>query len=169
MDYYSYFAVFHLSQGFRVWLPCYKWGTTLNARFIASKIIGTHDATYGHNFVYLFCVKLQLACLKRAFLFPVFHFRGHNSTGDLKLLDRSSPLFSSSSLPGDPELQGFRRRASTFSHSPTSSSVLEYSPLQNLPHEGQDPAAATKPKLVRHYSVSTDSPHQSKWGEFLFI
>ncbi|XP_037554187.1 TBC1 domain family member 1 [Nematolebias whitei] len=92
---------------------------------------------------------------------PTSPLRGHNSTGDLKLLDRSSPLFSSSSLPGDPELQGFRRRASTFSHSPTSSSVLEYSPLQKLPHAGQDPGAATKPKLVRHYSVSTDSPHQS--------
>uniref|UniRef100_A0A3Q2ZPJ5 TBC1 domain family member 4 n=1 Tax=Kryptolebias marmoratus TaxID=37003 RepID=A0A3Q2ZPJ5_KRYMA len=87
-------------------------------------------------------------------------FRGHNSTGDLKHLDTSPPLFSSSSLPDDPEPQGFRRRASTFSHSPTPSSVLE-SPLQKVSHAGQDPSAATKPKLVRHYSVSTDSPHQS--------
>ncbi|XP_017262173.1 TBC1 domain family member 1 isoform X2 [Kryptolebias marmoratus] len=92
---------------------------------------------------------------------PTSPLKGHNSTGDLKHLDTSPPLFSSSSLPDDPEPQGFRRRASTFSHSPTPSSVLE-SPLQKVSHAGQDPSAATKPKLVRHYSVSTDSPHQSK-------
>nr|XP_054607526.1 TBC1 domain family member 1 isoform X1 [Nothobranchius furzeri]XP_054607527.1 TBC1 domain family member 1 isoform X1 [Nothobranchius furzeri] len=89
--------------------------------------------------------------------------RGHNSTGDLKLLGSSPPLsFTSSSLPGDPELQGFRRRASTFSHSPSSSSVFEFSPLHKLSHTGQDTNTSSKPKLVRHYSVSTDSPHQSK-------
>nr|XP_054607528.1 TBC1 domain family member 1 isoform X2 [Nothobranchius furzeri] len=88
--------------------------------------------------------------------------RGHNSTGDLKLLGSSPPLsFTSSSLPGDPELQGFRRRASTFSHSPSSSSVFEFSPLHKLSHTGQDTNTSSKPKLVRHYSVSTDSPHQS--------
>uniref|UniRef100_A0A1A8LV36 TBC1 domain family member 1 n=1 Tax=Nothobranchius pienaari TaxID=704102 RepID=A0A1A8LV36_9TELE len=88
--------------------------------------------------------------------------RGHNSTGDLKLLGSSPPLsFTSSSLPGDPELQGFRRRASTFSHSPSSSSVFEFSPLHKQSHSGQDTNTSSKPKLVRHYSVSTDSPHQS--------
>uniref|UniRef100_A0A1A7XU50 TBC1 (Tre-2/USP6, BUB2, cdc16) domain family, member 1 n=1 Tax=Iconisemion striatum TaxID=60296 RepID=A0A1A7XU50_9TELE len=95
---------------------------------------------------------------------PTSPLRGHNSTGDLKLLGSSPPLsftYSSSSLPGDPELQGFRRRASTFSHSPSSSSVLEFSPLHKRSHTGQDPSASSKPKLVRHYSVSTDSPHQS--------
>uniref|UniRef100_A0A665WHQ0 TBC1 domain family member 4 n=1 Tax=Echeneis naucrates TaxID=173247 RepID=A0A665WHQ0_ECHNA len=78
-------------------------------------------------------------------LFSCNFFRCHNSTGDLKRLDASLPLSpSSSSLPGDAQPQGFRRRASTFTHTP------------------QDPTAATKPKLVRHYSVSTDTPHQSK-------
>uniref|UniRef100_M4AE57 TBC1 domain family member 1 n=1 Tax=Xiphophorus maculatus TaxID=8083 RepID=M4AE57_XIPMA len=95
--------------------------------------------------------------------FPCHLLRGHNSTGDLKLLDSSIPLTSSSSsLPGDPEPQGFRRRASTFSHSPTPSSVLEDSPLYMQTHSPQELSAATKPKLVRHYSVSTDNPHQSK-------
>ncbi|XP_047221462.1 TBC1 domain family member 1 isoform X3 [Girardinichthys multiradiatus] len=94
---------------------------------------------------------------------PTSPLRGHNSTGDLKLLDSSVPLSSSSSsLPGDPEPQGFRRRASTFSHSLTPSSVLEDSPLFMWTHTPQDLSAATKPKLVRHYSVSTDSPHQSR-------
>uniref|UniRef100_A0A8C6LDH9 TBC1 domain family member 1 n=1 Tax=Nothobranchius furzeri TaxID=105023 RepID=A0A8C6LDH9_NOTFU len=94
---------------------------------------------------------------------PCLFFRGHNSTGDLKLLGSSPPLsFTSSSLPGDPELQGFRRRASTFSHSPSSSSVFEFSPLHKQSHTGQDTNTSSKPKLVRHYSVSTDSPHQSK-------
>ncbi|GAA6214699.1 TBC1 domain family member 1 [Lates japonicus] len=93
---------------------------------------------------------------------PTSPLRCTNSTGDLKRLDTSLPLSpSSSSLPGDAQPQGFRRRASTFSHPPTPSSVLEYSPVHTLTHTPQDPTAATKPKLVRHYSVSTDTPHQS--------
>ncbi|XP_062291496.1 TBC1 domain family member 1 isoform X1 [Scomber scombrus] len=92
---------------------------------------------------------------------PTSPLRCHNSTGDLKRLDTSLSLSpSSSSLPGDAQPQGFRRRASTFSHSPTSTSA-EYSPLHTVTHKPQDPTAATKPKLVRHYSVSTDTPHQS--------
>ncbi|KAL7856208.1 hypothetical protein AOLI_G00198120 [Acnodon oligacanthus] len=73
--------------------------------------------------------------------------RSHNSTGDLKRLEaaESSP---------DPQAQGFRRRASTISHSPSLS-------VSNLTVPTERPTAATKPKLVRHYSVSTDSPHQS--------
>ncbi|XP_027138460.1 TBC1 domain family member 1 isoform X1 [Larimichthys crocea] len=93
---------------------------------------------------------------------PTSPLRCHNSTGDLKRLDSSLPLSpSSSSLPGDSQPQGFRRRASTFSHPPTPSSA-EYSPVHALTLTPQDPTAATKPKLVRHYSVSTDTPHQSK-------
>ncbi|KAM8771915.1 TBC1 domain family member 1 isoform 1-T1 [Acanthopagrus schlegelii] len=93
---------------------------------------------------------------------PTSPLRCHNSTGDLKRLDPSLHLSpSSSSLPGDSQPQGFRRRASTFSHPPTPSSA-EYSPLSTPTHTPQDQTAATKPKLVRHYSVSTDTPHQSK-------
>ncbi|KAF0037441.1 hypothetical protein F2P81_010315 [Scophthalmus maximus] len=96
-------------------------------------------------------------------LLPTSPLRCHNSTGDLKRLDTSPRLSpSSSSLPGDAQPQGFRRRASTFSHSPTPSSGLEFSPVHTLVHTSQDPTAATKPRLVRHYSVSTDTPHQSK-------
>ncbi|XP_042283509.1 TBC1 domain family member 1 isoform X2 [Thunnus maccoyii] len=92
---------------------------------------------------------------------PTSPLRCHNSTGDLKRLDTSLPQSpSSSSLPGDAQPQGFRRRASTFSHPPTPSSA-EYSPMHTISHTPQDPTAATKPKLVRHYSVSTDTPHQS--------
>ena len=75
--------------------------------------------------------------------------RSHNSTGDLKL-EACSPL-------QETQPPAFRRRASTISHSPTQSSP---SGLMGPP---QQPSAATKPKLVRHYSVSTDSPHQSKY------
>ncbi|KAM9856467.1 TBC1 domain family member 1 isoform 1-T1 [Aulostomus maculatus] len=94
---------------------------------------------------------------------PTSPLRCHNSTGDLKRLDTSLCLSpSSSSLPGDGQQQGFRRRASTFSHPPTPSSV-ENSPLHTPAHKPQqDLNAATKPRLVRHYSVSTDTPHQSK-------
>ncbi|XP_072239378.1 TBC1 domain family member 1 isoform X2 [Leuresthes tenuis] len=93
---------------------------------------------------------------------PTSPLKGHNSAGDLKRLDTSLSLSPSSSSPSDAEPRGFRRRASTFSHSPSPSSVLEYSPLHKETHSPQDPRTATKPKLVRHYSVSTDSPHQSK-------
>uniref|UniRef100_A0A3Q3J166 TBC1 domain family member 4 n=1 Tax=Monopterus albus TaxID=43700 RepID=A0A3Q3J166_MONAL len=91
---------------------------------------------------------------------PTSPLRCHNSTGDLKQLDVSLPLSpSSSSLSGDAQAQGFRRRANTFSHPPAASSVLEHSPVHTLIHTPQDPA--NKPKLVRHYSVSTDTPHQN--------
>ncbi|XP_047434803.1 TBC1 domain family member 1 isoform X3 [Mugil cephalus] len=94
---------------------------------------------------------------------PTSPLRCHNSTGDLKDLDSSLPLsLSSSSLPGDARPQGFRRRASTFSHPPTPSSDLDCSPVHVLIHSPKEPTAATKPKLVRHYSVSTETPHQSK-------
>ncbi|XP_051557885.1 TBC1 domain family member 1 isoform X3 [Myxocyprinus asiaticus] len=81
---------------------------------------------------------------------PSSPLRSHNSLGDLKRLEGS---FEDHEGPESPP-QGFRRRASTFSHSPTLSSSETI-----LPH--LQPTAATKPKLVRHYSVSTDSPHQS--------
>ncbi|XP_072319245.1 TBC1 domain family member 1 isoform X2 [Eucyclogobius newberryi] len=90
---------------------------------------------------------------------PHSPLKGHNSTGDLKLLDGSS--CPSPASPADPECsRGFRRRASTYSHPPTTSSE-EYAPVLTVTRAPQDPSAATKPKLVRHYSVSTDSPHQS--------
>ncbi|XP_008315180.1 TBC1 domain family member 1 isoform X2 [Cynoglossus semilaevis] len=95
-------------------------------------------------------------------LSPTSPLRCHNSTGDLKCLDASlhlSPSFSS--LPGDAQPQAFRRRASTYSHSPTSSSGTEYSSMQTLLYTPPNSAASVKPKLVRHYSVSTDTPHQS--------
>ncbi|XP_036372775.1 TBC1 domain family member 1 isoform X1 [Megalops cyprinoides] len=79
---------------------------------------------------------------------PSSPLKSHNSTGDLKQLDTPSQ---------DVQRPGFRRRASTFSHLPTSCSTDSSSPP--VP---QEPTAATKPKLVRHYSVSTDTPHQSK-------
>ncbi|CAN9510424.1 unnamed protein product [Ophioblennius macclurei] len=93
---------------------------------------------------------------------PTSPLRCHNSTGDLKRIDNSLHLSpSSSSLPGDAKSQGFRRRASTYSHSPTPTSGFEYSPSHQAVSTPQDLTAATKPKLVRHYSVSTDTPHQS--------
>ncbi|XP_076021583.1 TBC1 domain family member 1 isoform X2 [Genypterus blacodes] len=90
---------------------------------------------------------------------PTSPLRCHNSTGDLKRLDGSLSMSPSSCSPVDAQAPGFRRRASTFSHSPTSST--EYSPAHAPTHTPQDPTAAAKPKLVRHYSVSTDTPHQS--------
>ncbi|XP_026125551.1 TBC1 domain family member 1-like isoform X1 [Carassius auratus] len=81
---------------------------------------------------------------------PSSPLRSHSSTGDLKRLEGS---VGGQEGPESPP-QGFRRRASTISHSPMLSTSEASLPL--LQH-----TAATKPKLVRHYSVSTDSPHQS--------
>nr|XP_057921477.1 TBC1 domain family member 1 isoform X4 [Doryrhamphus excisus] len=94
---------------------------------------------------------------------PTSPLRCHNSTGDLKQLNSSpspSPSPVSSSL-GDGQSQSFRKRASTFSHpcTPTSEDHLPTRTLTYTPQ--QDPTAASKPKLLRHYSVSTDRPHQS--------
>uniref|UniRef100_A0A3Q2YIM6 TBC1 domain family member 4 n=1 Tax=Hippocampus comes TaxID=109280 RepID=A0A3Q2YIM6_HIPCM len=89
----------------------------------------------------------------------------------LKHLDPfASPSSSpSSSLPGDGQPIGFRRRASTFSHPPTPSSADD-SPARTLTHTPQqDPAAASKPKLLRHYSVSTDTPHRNKDVAALYV
>uniref|UniRef100_A0A8D0CHH2 TBC1 domain family member 1 n=1 Tax=Scleropages formosus TaxID=113540 RepID=A0A8D0CHH2_SCLFO len=81
-------------------------------------------------------------------LLPSSPLKSHNSTGDLKHLETASPEL---------KQRGFRRRASTFSHLPITSPTGP--PIQ------QEPTPATKPKLVRHYSVSTDSPHQRTFLE----
>ncbi|XP_069047799.1 TBC1 domain family member 1 isoform X3 [Lepisosteus oculatus] len=69
--------------------------------------------------------------------------KAHSSTGDLKLLESPSP---------DLQRLAFRRRANTFSHLPAShqppSQALEESP------------SVAKPKLLRHHSVGTETPHQ---------
>ncbi|XP_067353203.1 TBC1 domain family member 1 isoform X2 [Channa argus] len=94
---------------------------------------------------------------------PTSSLRCHNSAGDLKQLNTTPDLCPSSfSCPIDTQPQGVRRRANTFSHSPTTSLVLEHSPLPTLSHTPQEPTTAIKPKLLRHYSVSTDTPHQNK-------
>uniref|UniRef100_A0A8C5A934 TBC1 domain family member 1 n=1 Tax=Gadus morhua TaxID=8049 RepID=A0A8C5A934_GADMO len=88
--------------------------------------------------------------------------KGHNSTGDLKRLDPcSSPLSPSpGGTPQQQQQQGFRRRASTYSHPPTPTSA-DPSPAHTDPLAPPDLTPGSKPKLVRHYSVSTDTPHQS--------
>ncbi|XP_064190522.1 TBC1 domain family member 1 isoform X2 [Anguilla rostrata] len=78
---------------------------------------------------------------------PSSPLKAHCSTGDLKQLDTSLH---------DPQRPALRRRANTFSHLPSPSSADP-----SAPPLLQDPTAASKPKLVRHYSVSTDTPHQS--------
>ncbi|XP_060772669.1 TBC1 domain family member 1 isoform X2 [Neoarius graeffei] len=83
-------------------------------------------------------------------LLPSSPLRSHNSTGDLK-----SPEAGDVGQEGhDSQAQSFRRRASTISHSPSMCSSSQSVPSEQV-------TAGSKPKLVRHYSVSTDSPHQS--------
>ncbi|XP_053533527.1 TBC1 domain family member 1 isoform X4 [Ictalurus punctatus] len=85
---------------------------------------------------------------------PSSPLRSHNSTGDLKFLEAGSR--DTDQEGHDPQAQSFRRRASTISHSPSMCASSLSVPSEQV-------TAASKPKLVRHYSVSTDSPHhQSK-------
>uniref|UniRef100_A0A8C1B6I7 TBC1 domain family member 4 n=1 Tax=Cyprinus carpio carpio TaxID=630221 RepID=A0A8C1B6I7_CYPCA len=83
---------------------------------------------------------------------PSSPLRSHNSTGDLKRLEGS---VGGQEGPESPP-QGFRRRASTISHSPMlSSSEPSLPPLQ--------PTAATKPNdsQRKRYSVSSHSANPS--------
>ncbi|KAM9315236.1 TBC1 domain family member 1 isoform 2-T3 [Pholidichthys leucotaenia] len=96
--------------------------------------------------------------LSASSLRPTSPLKCHNSTGDLKRLD---PSFSPSTLPSDGQPRGLRRRANTFSHSPSPSSAVEDLPLHISIHTPQDSTAVSKPKLLRYHSVSTDTPHQS--------
>uniref|UniRef100_A0A673CCS0 TBC1 (tre-2/USP6, BUB2, cdc16) domain family, member 1 n=1 Tax=Sphaeramia orbicularis TaxID=375764 RepID=A0A673CCS0_9TELE len=94
-------------------------------------------------------------------------FRCHNSTGDLKHLDNSIPMSqSSSSLPGDGQPQGFRRRASTFSHTPTSSSA-EYLPVLTVTHS--DVAALSTPTAACRVGESPLRSHRHSWRQQIFL
>uniref|UniRef100_A0A667XMS2 TBC1 domain family member 1 n=1 Tax=Myripristis murdjan TaxID=586833 RepID=A0A667XMS2_9TELE len=121
----------------------------------SKRVMQAHTHRCTHTLTHIIVSDLSLC------LFPHHLCRCHNSTGDLKRLDTSPSVSSSSLSPSrDTQQQGFRRRASTFSHPPTPSSS-DSSPALIFTHTPQDAAATTKPKLVRHYSVSTDTPHQS--------
>ncbi|CAF94287.1 unnamed protein product, partial [Tetraodon nigroviridis] len=100
-------------------------------------------------------------CLDDPLPAPNGPLRPRCSTGDPKRLDSPSALAPPThSLPrqGDAEPQGMRRRANTFSHSPIPPSA-EYS-LGYTP-KTQKAATSASSKLIRHYSVSSDTPHQS--------
>ncbi|XP_039607217.1 TBC1 domain family member 1 isoform X2 [Polypterus senegalus] len=71
------------------------------------------------------------------------HLKSHGSTGDLKQLECASH---------GPPCQEFRRRASTFSYMPSHNQ-------QPLPR-AEEITSIPKPKLMRHYSVSTETPHK---------
>ncbi|XP_007887289.1 TBC1 domain family member 1 [Callorhinchus milii] len=72
---------------------------------------------------------------------PMSPLKSHGSTGDLlKALDKSDEL---TPLP-------FRRRASTFSYMPSS--------VEQQQHSQEETPSYPKPKLMRHHSVSTDTP-----------
>ncbi|KAL1023996.1 hypothetical protein UPYG_G00050040 [Umbra pygmaea] len=104
--------------------------------------------------------RLPSLLLHSSLLPPSSPLRTHNSTGDLKRLDTSPMSSSLSSSCRDTEMPGFRRRANTFSHTPTPPSP-DHTPSNRLSHTPQDASSFSKPKLVRHYSVSTDTPNQS--------
>ncbi|XP_069833605.1 TBC1 domain family member 1 isoform X1 [Dendropsophus ebraccatus] len=70
----------------------------------------------------------------------------HGSMGDLPTVTEGSP----SEYPGELSHQGFRRRANTLSHFPVTS--------QDLPEPVQKTPSVPQRKLMRHHSVSTETP-----------
>ncbi|KAG9479629.1 hypothetical protein GDO78_011581 [Eleutherodactylus coqui] len=72
--------------------------------------------------------------------------KAHGSMGDLPKLAEGSP----SEDPGELSHQGFRRRANTLSHFPVTS--------QDLPEPVQKTPSVPQRKLMRHHSVSTETP-----------
>lgn len=77
---------------------------------------------------------------------PVTPLKAHGSMGDLPKLAEGSP----SEHPGELSHQGFRRRANTLSHFPVTS--------QDLPEPVQKTPSVPQRKLIRHHSVSTETP-----------
>ncbi|XP_073419112.1 TBC1 domain family member 1 isoform X2 [Dendrobates tinctorius] len=72
--------------------------------------------------------------------------KSHGSMGDLPSVAESSP----SEHPGELSRQGFRRRANTLSHFPVTS--------QDLPEPVQISPSVPQRRLMRHHSVSTETP-----------
>ncbi|KAG8591661.1 hypothetical protein GDO81_000258 [Engystomops pustulosus] len=77
---------------------------------------------------------------------PETSLKSHGSMGDLPTLAEGS----SSEHPGELSHQGFRRRANTLSHFPVTS--------QDLPEPVQKTPSVPQRKLMRHHSVSTETP-----------
>ncbi|XP_075424049.1 TBC1 domain family member 1 isoform X3 [Ascaphus truei] len=76
------------------------------------------------------------------------HLKTHGSMGDL-----SRDLEGNSwELPEEPAHQGFRRRANTLSHFPVTA--------QEFPEPVQKSPTVPQRKLMRHHSVSTETPHK---------
>ncbi|XP_073502256.1 TBC1 domain family member 1 isoform X2 [Phyllobates terribilis] len=72
--------------------------------------------------------------------------KSHGSMGDLPSVAEGSP----SEHPGELSHQGFRRRANTLSHFPVTS--------PDLPEPVQKSPSAPQRRLMRHHSVSTETP-----------
>ncbi|XP_018422737.1 PREDICTED: TBC1 domain family member 1 isoform X2 [Nanorana parkeri] len=74
--------------------------------------------------------------------------KAHGSMGDLPKGSESFP----SEHPGELSHQGFRRRANTLSHFPVTA--------QDFPEPVQKTPSVPQRKLMRHHSVSTETPHK---------
>uniref|UniRef100_A0A8C5LMP7 TBC1 domain family member 4 n=1 Tax=Leptobrachium leishanense TaxID=445787 RepID=A0A8C5LMP7_9ANUR len=91
-------------------------------------------------------------CQVKGEAFPEMPLKPHGSLGDLP----NSPDSSSSNHPEEFAHQGFRRRANTLSHFPVTTHEFQ-EPVQQSPSVQQR-------KLIRHHSVSTETPHSRNPG-----
>ncbi|XP_040191072.1 TBC1 domain family member 1 isoform X2 [Rana temporaria] len=92
--------------------------------------------------------KESSVCEMEAALSPEMPLKAHGSLGDLPKAAESFP----SDHPGELCHQGFRRRANTLSHFPVTA--------QDFPEPVQKTPSVPQRKLMRHHSVSTETPHK---------
>ncbi|XP_053556252.1 TBC1 domain family member 1 [Bombina bombina] len=82
---------------------------------------------------------------------PDLHPKTHGSMGDLS----KDPENNLCEHPGELSHQSFRRRANTLTHVPVTAKEFP-EPIQKSPSVSQR-------KLMRHHSVSTETPHKRNW------
>ncbi|XP_075715171.1 TBC1 domain family member 1 isoform X2 [Rhinoderma darwinii] len=109
------------------------------------------DSTGSFDFDSSLCTPLESSSKEPSLskvetVFPETPLKAHGSMGDLSKVAEGSP----SEHPGELSHQGFRRRANTLSHFPVTSQYLAES-VQKTPSVPQR-------KLMRHHSVSTETP-----------
>ncbi|KAM5192927.1 TBC1 domain family member 1 [Mantella aurantiaca] len=112
------------------------------------------DSSRSMDFESALCTPLEYSSKEpslyeiEATLSPEMPLKTHGSMGDLPKGAESFP----SEHPGELCHQGFRRRANTLSHFPVTA--------QDFPEPVQKTPSVPQRKLMRHHSVSTETPHK---------
>ncbi|XP_068134550.1 TBC1 domain family member 1 isoform X9 [Hyperolius riggenbachi] len=119
-----------------------------------SKSRGPQESSRSLDYDSSLCAPLEFSskepslCEIEATVSPETPLKAHGSMGDLPKGAECFPFED----PGELSHQGFRRRANTLSHLPITA--------QDLPEPVQKTPSVPQRKLIRHHSVSTETPHK---------